>query len=135
MNVFLPCSAVLVLLYFALAVNVSLSRGRFKVGVGVGRDPDGPLSKAVRAHGNAAEYVPLFVALFLYFLLSGTGGWVELVAVAVTLSRILHAFGMLMTRSFDGPPHPLRSISALGTYLGGLTLGIALLLHVTMQSV
>jgi uncharacterized membrane protein YecN with MAPEG domain len=83
----------------------------------------------VRAHGNAAEYIPIFVALFLYFLLSGAGGWIAWVAVGVTVCRILHALGMLMTRSFNAPPHPLRAIGALGTYIGGFALGIALLMR------
>ena len=68
---FLVCSAILVILYFALALNVSLTRRRTRTGIGTGDDPAGPMNKAVRAHGNAAEYVPIFVALFLYFLLSG----------------------------------------------------------------
>ena len=84
--------------------------------------------KAVRAHGNAAEYVPIFVALFLYFLLSGAGGWIEWVAIIVTASRVLHALGMLMTQSFNRPPHALRAVGALGTYVGGLMLGVALLM-------
>ena len=129
MNTFLICSAVLVLLYFLLGLNVSLTRKRVKVGVGSGDDPSGPLGKAVRAHGNAAEYIPIFVALFLYFLLSGAGSWIAWVAAGVTVSRILHALGMLMTRSFNAPPHPLRAIGALGTYIGGVALGIALLLR------
>ena len=54
------------LLYFALALNVSLTRQRTKTGIGTGSDLSGPLNKAVRAHGNAAEYVPVFVTLFLY---------------------------------------------------------------------
>jgi uncharacterized membrane protein YecN with MAPEG domain len=129
MNVYLLCTAILVLLYFVLALNVSMTRGRVKVGVGSGDDPDGPLNKAVRAHGNAAEFVPLFVALFLYFLLSGSGGWVTWVVVIVTISRVLHALGMLMTPTFKAKPHPLRSIGALGTYVGGFALGVALLLR------
>jgi hypothetical protein len=36
---------------------------------------------------------------------------------------------MLMTEAFAGPPHPLRSIGATGTYLGGFALGVALLLR------
>jgi uncharacterized membrane protein YecN with MAPEG domain len=129
MNVYLLCTAILVLLYFVLALNVSMTRGRVKVGVGSGDDPDGPLNKAVRAHGNAAEFVPLFVALFLYFLLSGSGGWVTWVVVIVTISRVLHALGMLMTPTFKAKPHPLRAIGALGTYVGGFALGVALLLR------
>jgi uncharacterized membrane protein YecN with MAPEG domain len=83
----------------------------------------------VRAHGNAAEYIPIFVALFLYFLLSGAGGWITWVVIGVTVSRVLHALGMLMTADFNGPPHPLRSIGALGTYIGGFALGVALLMR------
>ncbi|MFO7277412.1 MAG: MAPEG family protein [Pseudomonadota bacterium] len=129
MDVFLICSAVLVLLYFALALNVSRQRGRTKTGIGLGDDPSGPLNKAVRTHGNAAEYVPILIALFLYFHLSGAGGWIAWVAVGVTVCRALHAIGMLMTVTFDGPPHPLRAIGAAGTYLGGFALGVALLLR------
>jgi hypothetical protein len=129
MNVYLLCTAILVLLYFVLALNVSLTRGKVKVGVGAGDDPDGPLNKAVRAHGNAAEFVPIFVALFLYFLMSGAGGWVTWVVVIVTISRVLHAIGMLVTPTFKAKPHPLRAIGALGTYLGGFALGVALLLR------
>ena len=129
MNTYLICSAILVLLYFVLAFNVSLLRGRTKTNIGPGDDPSGPLGKAYRAHGNAAEYIPIFVALFLYFPMSGAGGWVTWVVIGVTASRILHAMGMLMSAGFKGPPHPLRAIGALGTYLGGLALGVALLMR------
>jgi uncharacterized membrane protein YecN with MAPEG domain len=129
---FLVCSAVLVILYFVLALNVSLTRRRTRTGIGGGDDPAGPMNKAVRAHGNAAEYVPIFVALFLYFLLAGAGGWIEWVAIIVTVCRVLHALGMLMTQSFNRPPHPLRAVGALGTYVGGLMLGIALFMAALM---
>ena len=126
--VYLVCSGILVILYFLLAANVSRLRAATKTGIG-GGEPAGALNKAVRAHGNAAEFIPLFIALFLYFSLSGTGGWIGWVAVIVTVSRVLHAAGMLMTVTFEAPPHPLRGIGALGTYLGGLALGIALLMR------
>ncbi len=128
MNAYLLCSAVLVILYFVLSLNVSLTRQRTKTGIGSGDDPAGPMSKAVRAHGNAAEYVPIFVALFLYFLLSGAGGWIVWAVIGVTVCRVLHAMGMLMSKDFNSPPHPLRAIGALGTYVGGLALGVALLM-------
>lgn len=129
---FLVCAAVLVILYFVLALNVSLTRRSTKTGIGSGADPAGPMSKAVRAHGNAAEYVPIFVALFLYFLLSGAGGWIAWMAIIVTVCRVLHAMGMLMSKNFNSPPHPLRAIGALGTYIGGLAFGVALLIGALM---
>jgi uncharacterized membrane protein YecN with MAPEG domain len=104
---FLVCSAILVILYFVLALNVSMTRRRTKTGIGTGDDPAGPMNKAVRAHGNAG---------------------IEWVALIVTVSRVLHAMGMLMSQGFNRPPHPLRSLGALGTYAGGLALGIALLM-------
>src|SRR5215510_3654285 len=128
MNVYLICSGILVILYFWLGLHVSLTRRRTRTSIGSGSDPSGPLNKAVRAHGNAAEYTPIFVALFLYFMLAGFGGWIPWVVVLVTICRVLHAMGMLMTEAFNGPPHPLRAIGAAGTYLGGFALGVALLL-------
>ena len=133
MLIYLVCSGVLVILYFALALNVSRLRGKTQTGIGTGDDPSGPLNKAVRAHGNAAEYVPIFLALFLYFSLSAPVSWIAWVAVIVTVCRVLHAAGMLMTGTFNAPPHPLRAIGAGGTYLGGLVLGVALLLRAFAQ--
>jgi uncharacterized protein len=133
MLVYLVCSGVLVLLYFALGLNVSRLRGQTQTGIGTGADPSGPLNKAVRAHGNAAEYVPIFVALFLYFSLSAPASWLAWVAVIVTVCRVLHAAGMLMTSTFNAPPHPLRAIGAGGTYLGGLLLGVSLLLQALVR--
>lgn len=129
---YLICSGLLVLLYFVLALNVSMTRKRTKTGIGPGSDPSGPMSKAMRAHGNAAEYIPLFVALFLYFLMSGAGGWILWVVIGVTVSRFLHAIGMLVTPSFNAPPHALRALGALGTYIGGLLFGAALLMRALM---
>lgn len=129
MDIYLICAAILVVLYFALSINVSRLRAATKTGVGPGALPAGPLGKAVRAHGNAGEYIPLFVALFGYFDLTRPGSWIAWVAVAVTIARALHAMGILMSTSFDGPPHPLRLIGAAGTYGGGLIFGAALLLQ------
>jgi len=127
--VYLLCSAILVLLYFLLALNVSRQRGASKISIGSGDEAWGPLNKAIRAHGNAAEFIPLFVALFLYFLLAGAGGWVTWIVIVATISRVLHALGMLMTTQLNQSPHPFRAIGALGTYISGLALGVALLLR------
>ena len=133
MKIILVCTAVLVLLYFVLALHVSLTRGRTRTGIGTGDDPDGPMSRAVRAHGNAAEYIPLFVALFVYLVLTGAEGWfVVTTVVIITVARILHALGMLMTSTFRAQPHPLRALGALRTYFGGFAPGVIILLRAVL---
>ena len=130
MKIILVCTAVLVLFYFVLSLLVSMTRGRTKTGIGTGDDPDGPMSKAVRAHANAAEYIPLFVALFIFLLLTGADGvFIVATVVIITVSRILHALGMFMTTTFRAKPHPLRALGALGTYFGGFALGVVILLR------
>ncbi len=131
MSVYLICSGILVIVYFLLANNVSLTRVRTNVGFGTDSDPMSPLNRAIRAHGNASEYIPLFVALFLYFLVSGASGWIGWVVVIVTICRVLHPISIFIAPDLNGR-HPLRFVSAVGTYLGGLALGVALLMRALM---
>ncbi len=128
MNVYLFCSALLVLLYFLLAFNVSMNRVRARTGVGGGNDPSGPLNKSIRAHGNAAEYIPLFVLLFLYFGFAGAASWIRWVVVVVTVSRLLHPLSLYLSADLN-KAQPLRFLSSVGTYTGGLTLGVVMLLR------
>ncbi len=128
MKLYLLCSALLVILYFLLSFNVSLMRGKTGVGVGTNNEPSGRLNKAIRAHGNASEYLPLFVALFLYFSAVGASRWVAWVAVAITVCRFAHVLGMYMSRDLHRP-QVFRFVGSLGTYGGGLALGVALLLR------
>lgn len=127
MSVHLASAGALVLLYFVLAYLVSRARMRHRVGVGAGEDPDGPVNRAVRAHGNAAEYLPLFVAILLYQHLAGAAAWTQWVAVAIVVSRVLHAVGIYTARTLNAR-NTFRFIGALGTYLCGFALGVALLL-------
>jgi uncharacterized membrane protein YecN with MAPEG domain len=126
MNVYVLCSAILVILYFALSLNVSRLRRSMRIGIGTGDHHSGILNKSIRVHGNAAEYVPIFVLLFLYFNSVGATGWVMWVAVAATVCRILHPLGMFMSQDLS-KPQIFRFIGAVGTYACGIALGIALL--------
>jgi hypothetical protein len=125
MNTYLICSAVLVLLYFLLAFNVSLTRGSLKIGIGTD-SPSGKLNKAIRAHGNSSEYIPIFVLLFLYFNAIAAGGWITWVVIAATVFRVLHPIAILLSPDLNKAYAP-RFIASLGTYLCGLALGVALL--------
>ena len=113
MNVLLLCSAILVLLYAVLSLNVSRVRLKKR------KDPDiteAVLTETVRAHGNAGEYVPVFVAAFLYLSSTPTGVAVSTIAVVATASRIAHAAGMLRAASVN-QRNALRYYGALGTYI------------------
>jgi len=119
MNPLVLCSAALILLYAALSANVSRLRLRKQ------NDPEvteAHLAKAIRAHGNASEYIPLYVVLFLYLSSLPPSTWVIALAALATLSRYAHAAGMLLA---TGPNrrHPLRFYGALGTYFTLFALG------------
>ena len=122
----LACSAALVLLFAALSVNVSITRLRKRKYPD--RVTDADLTKAIRAHGNAAEYVPVFLVIFLYFNSIEAGPFLGGMAIAATASRYFHAIGMLIAASV-AHRHPLRFIGALGTYLCLFIFGVALLLR------
>ena len=60
-------------------------------------DPASRLLIAIRAHGNAAEYVPVLIVLFL-LVGARSPAWVAIPLIVVaTVARLLHAYGMLTT--------------------------------------
>jgi uncharacterized membrane protein YecN with MAPEG domain len=127
MHVALVCTALLGLLVFGLGLGVSMRRGSSKTNFGYVPDPTDPLYKMVRAHGNAAEYAPMLAVLMLAVAARQPATWMVWTFVAATVSRYLHAAGMIMCPTLDAP-HPLRFVGALGTYVTGLALVAAVLL-------
>ncbi len=125
MHVAIICSGVLALLLFLLSANVSRMRARGQRGVGIDDDPRSTLTKAVRAQGNAAEYVPMFVILFLFLGAREPAVWIIGAMILVTACRIAHALGMLLSADLN-VPHPLRYVGAAGTYIGGIVLSLVL---------
>ena len=120
------CTAILGLLLFGLGFYVSALRGR-KQQIGTApQDPTDPLFKAIRAHANTAEYAPMLAILMLYLGAHSPNALVLWTMVIVTACRLLIAVGILMSASLDRP-QPLRFVGALGTYLGGILLGIVAL--------
>jgi uncharacterized membrane protein YecN with MAPEG domain len=119
------CVAILVLFYGALSFNVSRVRRRRRSDPSI---PEAALAKAIRAHGNASEYIPLFVAGLLYLNVAAPSGFTTGLAVAVVVFRMLHAAGTLVSQSAS-ERHPLKFVGALGTYFCLFALGGALLLH------
>lgn len=121
------------LLLFLLALNVSRQRRLNKISAGMPDDPSHPLYKAVVAHRNASEFVPMFAVLMLACQLYGTPNWMVAVYGAAVTSRFLHAFSILSYTTMKRP-NPFRVLGAGLTYLSGALMSGALLAQAIMQT-
>jgi uncharacterized protein len=82
------------LIALVLAIWVVRQRGKTKTNLGTGGHP--AMERAVRAHGNFIEYVPLILLLLLMLELGGLAPlWIHVMGIALTIGRILHAWGLL----------------------------------------
>ena len=108
------------LIAFVLVVLVVRQRGKTKTSLGSGGHL--ALEQAIRVHGNFIEYVPLILILLLLLELGGLAPlWLHLMGIALTLGRVLHAWGLSTS--------PRESFGrAAGTALTWLTLLAALTL-------
>lgn len=98
------------LLVWVLAAYVSWLRHRRQVAYGDGKDA--LLQRAIRAHANCVEYVPLYGLLIVALSLQQTAElWLGVLVLGFTLARVMHALGMIGNR------HPLRFWGAAFTYL------------------
>src|ERR1700745_1445006 len=118
MNVAVICTASLGLLLFGLGLYVSILRMRTRRNVGCDTSPVDPLHRAVRAHGNTAEYAPFFCLLFLWFAMHPASTWVLALIVIATASRFLLVAGLLWGPRLDRP-NPMRMAGGLLTPLCG----------------
>lgn len=86
-------AALLGLVLLALTFNVVRLRQSRKVGLGHGGHED--LHRAIRAHGNFVEYVPMALILILSVELLAYRAWiVHALGTALVVARILHAAGL-----------------------------------------
>ena len=119
------------LLVFLLGLNVSRIRGSVMHNKAEEEArPESALRKAVRAHGNCIEYVPtlslLILALGLRMPLPPV--WVPVLMFGAVAARYVHAAGVL-TGATIYSASPLRFIGALGTYITGAAMSVALIVH------
>jgi uncharacterized membrane protein YecN with MAPEG domain len=81
------------ILHIWLSVRVSRLRRPLQIGVGDGGNE--VLARRMRAHGNYAENMPIFLILLgLVELATGGNLWLWGAAILFILARIAHAFGM-----------------------------------------
>lgn len=122
------CIALLAALLFVLGWNVSRIRGtRGGDGEQFPTASNDCLFVAIRAHGNATEYVPTLAILILVVGSRDPALWMLVVAVVATLSRYLHAIGVL-TAGDMAKENLLRFVGAVGTILSGVALAAAAVL-------
>lgn len=81
------------LLLLMLAANVVRLRRARRIGIGDGGDPQ--LTRAIRAHANAIENVPVVLLLMALAEAGGQPGWLlHGLGLALVLGRVLHAWGL-----------------------------------------
>lgn len=112
-----------ILILLVLAVLVAGGRRRHKIRLGDGENPD--FQRTVRAHGNAAEYVPAgLVGIVLVALMEpATPLWLlHAAGISLTAGRILHGLGL-----HTGALNIGRVLGITLTWLSYLLLGGGLL--------
>ena len=120
------CTAILAAMLFLLGFNVSRMRGVTAKAGGsqFPDDPASPLLIAIRAHGNAAEYIPALIVLFL-LVGARSPAMVAIPLIAgATAARLVHAYGLLTAPSMAAATKT-RLAGAMGTYLFGVGLAVA----------
>jgi len=109
-------TAVCAVLLAFLALRVSILRTKFKVALGDGGQPE--LLRAIRAHGNNIEHIPIFLLTsFGYEALAGSTTALALLDALFVIARILLALGL--SRSAI---NRLRRAGAISTLLCELVL-------------
>lgn len=81
------------LLIWLLGLRVTQLRIGLKIGTGHGDNPQ--LERAIRAQGNATEYVPLLLVGLLTVAILGYGmTWIHGLGATLFIARLLHAHGI-----------------------------------------
>jgi uncharacterized protein len=86
-------AALLALLFVALSIRTLRMRRRLRIAVGDAGNQ--AMLRAMRAHSNFAEYVP--ISLLLFYLVEQSGArplFVHALCAALLVGRISHAFGV-----------------------------------------
>jgi uncharacterized protein len=120
------CTAVLAAMLFLLGFNVSRMRGVTAKAGGsqFPDDPASPLLIAIRAHGNAAEYIPTLILLFLLVGARSPAAVAIPLIAGATAARVVHAYGLLTAPSMAAQTRG-RLAGAMGTYVFGVALAAA----------
>jgi len=111
-------------MFLLLALSILVVRQRRRHGVSLGDDGVMELTQAIRAFGNAAEYVPAGLAgLAILALAGGSPIAVHLSGGVLFLGRALHAVGL----SRSSGASAMRALGVVLTWVAFVFMGAALL--------
>ncbi len=113
-------------LILLLVLSVLVTRQRRKHHVEIGDGGVVALQQAVRAFGNATEYVPAAIGAMAVLALSGAPP-ILIHAVGLTLfaGRVLHGFGLSRSTAATWP----RAVGVLATWVAYVAAAAALLFY------
>jgi uncharacterized membrane protein YecN with MAPEG domain len=86
-------TSLLLIFYFILSINTIRKRRKTKISIGHFENPE--MLRAIRAHSNFVEYVPL--NLFAIYLVESHGAsplFVHFLGFSTFFGRLLHAYGI-----------------------------------------
>ncbi len=116
-------AALLALMFVGLALAVVRQRFKLRVGLGDGNQPE--LIKAIRIHGNFAEYVPFLLVLMFLLESQQAAVWQLHVIGGLTLGgRLLHLVGLLSSSGTSIP----RFFGMIATFSALIIAAVLLLL-------
>lgn len=91
-------AGLLALLFLVLSVRVSQRR---QIGVSLGDGGDKGLLRAIRGHGNFAEYVPFILLMMAMLEIDHTSIYVlHALGIALLVGRLLHGYALSFTAQF-----------------------------------
>ena len=86
-------AALLAIVFLYLSFRTIHLRRKNQITIGDGSNP--LLQRAIRAHTNFTEYVPLALILLSYIeMLFFPPAWIHVLATALLVGRIIHAYGI-----------------------------------------
>ena len=107
--------------FMLVALSVRVIRGRGVARVGLGDGDNLTLRRAMRAHGNFVEYVPLVLLLMALAEFQAAAAWqVHLVGVLLLVGRLAHALGV----SREPEPRNFRVVGMALTFAALITGGL-----------
>ncbi len=115
-------AAVLALIYIVLAIRVSRMRQSLRITIGSGGNMR--LERAIRAHANFSEYVPLALLLLFAAEMQRTSIYlIHLLCLILVIGRVIHAYGISQEDEAMG----LRITGGIATFLVLVVASVVLL--------